>query len=386
MRAIEATLFGLEIPFAESFAHGTHERVASDALVLRLTTADGIVGYGEGLARPYVTGETVDSVRRRVRDVVWPALRGVELGLPGPAELLDAVDAALPDASPSAAERAAGVVAHNVARCVVELALVDALSKAANRSIAEALPPRVTHVTYSGVIGMISVEASGRLAERIASMGLRECKVKVGDDASVERVAAVRRALGPEARIRVDANGVWDLERAVQQIAALAPLGIEACEEPLGRARLGELPALAREVDVPILLDESLVTTEDAVALAAVDGEIMLNLRVSKCGGLGPCLALAHFARESGMAFAIGCQVGETSILSAAGRHLAAHLADSRHLEGSYGALLLAADVASPPVVFGAGGRGELLGNIGLGVEVLDERLERFATFRDELT
>lgn len=385
MRVKAATLFGLEIPLAQRFVHGSHARAVSDALVLRLVMEDGTVGYGEGLPRPYVTGETTDSVRRRLRDVIWPVLSGEEFETPTPAQLLRTVGAALPPTTPSAAERQAGVVAHNVARCLVELALLDALAKAGQQSLSEALPPHATQLTYSGVIGMVDVAASARQAEQMAAMGLTDCKIKVGDEASVERVAAVRRVLGAKASIRVDANGVWDLDRAVEQISALASLGIDACEEPLGRERRGDLAVLASRVDVPILLDESLVTVEDAVELGAIDGKLQLNLRVSKCGGLEPCLELADIARDTNMAFVIGCQVGETSILSAAGRHLAAHLDDHRHLEGSFGTLLLVEDIASPSLAFGAGGRAELLEGIGLGVHVVDEQIERFAVFRDSL-
>ena len=78
-------------------------------------------------------------------------------------------------------------------------------------------------------------------------------------------------------------------------------------------------------IDVPVLLDESLVTAADAQRLALLGPAVWFNLRVSKCGGLGPSLAIARHAREHGIELVIGSQVGETSLLSAAGRHLAAH-------------------------------------------------------------
>lgn len=104
MRVRRATLHALELPFRERFVHGTQARAASDAVVVRVEGADGAVGHGEGLARPYVTGETTDGLVARVRDVLWPAVRGAELPAE-PAELLGAIDALLPPSAPSGAER-----------------------------------------------------------------------------------------------------------------------------------------------------------------------------------------------------------------------------------------------------------------------------------------
>ena len=383
MRIREITIYELEIPFAETFAHGTKERHASDAVILRVQADDGVVGYGEGLARPYVTGETVESIRRRICEVLWPAIREATLPAPGPRDLLHAIVDALPAPGPSVGE--SDVVAHHGAHCAMELALADCILRRAGLSLAAALPPGGRPLSYSGVLGMTGVPASVAAAERIKALGLKECKVKVGDDASVERVAAVRRTLGDDVSIRVDANGVWDLERATSQIAAMEPFRIESCEEPMGRGRLADLPALAQAVSTLIVLDESLVTQDDARALACIGGNLRFNLRVNKCGGLERCLALARLARDSGIGFSIGSQVGETSILSAAGRHLAAHLGDHVHLEGSFGTYLLAEDVASPGLRFGPGGAAPLLDRPGLGVDVLEERLERYARHREVL-
>jgi len=233
---------------------------------------------------------------------------------------------------------------------------------------------------------MVSPASAAAQADKMTALGLAEFKVKVGDDAGVERVAAVREAVGADASIRVDANGVWGLEQAVDEIVAMGAYDLNMCEEPLGRQGVADLPDLVERVDVPLLLDESLVTESDARGLVAMASpRLLFNLRVSKCGGLGPCLALARTARDNGLGFVIGCQVGETSILSAAGRHLAAALGDYLHLEGSFGTFLLAEDIAAPEVRFGAGGLAPLLEEPGLGVSVVQERVENLATFQEAL-
>ena len=102
----DATIYGLRIPFVESFAHGTKSRRASDALVVRLTTDEGVSGYGEGIARPYVTGESVDSVVNRIRDVIWPAIRDVELTDDDGLDLVAVTRKLLPSSDPDAEDEA----------------------------------------------------------------------------------------------------------------------------------------------------------------------------------------------------------------------------------------------------------------------------------------
>ncbi|MEC7901000.1 MAG: enolase C-terminal domain-like protein, partial [Acidobacteriota bacterium] len=307
MRFRNATIYGLRIPFVEDFTHGTKSRHASDALVVRLTTNEGVSGYGEGVARPYVTGETVDSVVGQIRGTIWPAIRDVELTDDDGLDSLAVVSKLLPSSDPDAEDEARGIIYHGAARCAVELALLDLLTKMHGESVTTCIPPRTHKLRYSGVIGMVSPGAAAEQATKMNTAGLNEFKVKVGDDAGLDRLVAIRNVVGNDASIRVDANGVWSFEQAVDQIAKMAAFGIDMCEEPLGRQGVNVLPELAGCVPVPLLLDESLVTEGDARVLAEMDSQqLRFNLRVSKCGGLGPCLALAATARDHGLGFVIG--------------------------------------------------------------------------------
>ena len=84
-------------------------------------------------------------------------------------------------------------------------------------------------------------------------------------------------------------------------------------------------------------------------------------------------------AREAGIGFQLGCQVGETAILSATGRHVAAHLNDAKFVEGSYGTLLLEEDIADESVEFGYAGNAPLLKGAGLGIRVREDLLQKYA-------
>ncbi|MDE2997700.1 MAG: dipeptide epimerase [Gemmatimonadota bacterium] len=377
MRIIGATCFALRIPFVEAFGHSASVRSRSDSVVLRLTAEDGTVGYGEGLPRPYVTGETVETCVDRIANCLWPAIADSDFPAtdPGPdaGRLLDLVERSLPDGD------AGGVVAWHAARAACELALLDVLLRRCQRSLGEILRPRRASVTYSGVISGGPIDSAVRLARVCAEYGLPAVKIKIDGNDARERVAAVRDAVGPEVSLRVDANCAYTPEEAVTMLEALAPLDIACAEQPIPRGDPAVLANVRSRSPIPIMADESLVTLADAEALIQAGACDFFNLRASKCGGLARTLEIARMADRAGLRLQLGCQVGESAILSAAGRHLAAHLERVSFVEGSYGNRLLVEDVSQESVAFGRGGQAPLLGGPGLGVDVRDDVLRAHA-------
>ena len=380
MRVKSATFYALAIPFRESFSHALKVRKGSDALVLRIETEDGTVGYGEAAPRPYVSGETVDSVLDHGANVIWPAL--LDRAIPDPLgpQLFDQIQGVIPD------QRDDGVIAHNSCRAAFEVALVDCLLRSANRPFADLLPPVRTKVRYDGAIDSSTTQKAARMARVMKAARLPHIKVKVGLENDADRLNEIRRILGPDKPIRVDANCAWTVDEAVEALAALARFDIEAVEQPIPRGDVAELRRLRDRIEIPIVVDESLVTLEDAHALIAHQACDVFNIRISKCGGFGRCLTLAALAHENGLGVQIGAHVGETAILSAAGRHLAAALPEVKYLEGSYGTLVLSEDVATVSVKFGFGGSGKVLRGPGLGVRVKTSQLEKFADRTVEMT
>jgi L-alanine-DL-glutamate epimerase-like enolase superfamily enzyme len=374
MRLVSATLYALRIPFVEAFGHSASDRQACDSVVLRVRDEVGTEGFGEGAPRPYVTGESVETVLAHLAAELWPILAEREL----PIDIdLAGLDALVPDLRPP------GVVAPHAARAALELAVLDCGLRRAGRPMATLLPPRHAGVTYSGVITAGPLDRTVRHAARMRAVGLRQVKLKVGFDDDVARVAAVRAALGPEASLRLDANGAWTLARAVEVLGAVAPLGIACVEQPLGRG--ADYPGLRAAVPVPLMADESLITLDDAETLVAGRAVDFFNVRVSKCGGLARSLAIATRALGAGLGVQVGSQVGETAVLAAAGRHLAAALPAVAFVEGSFGTLLLSEDVSVESVRFGHRGRAPVLTGPGLGIRVREEILRRHAVVVHEL-
>ena len=134
------------------------------------------------------------------------------------------------------------------------------------------------------------------------------------------------------------------------------------------------------------MADESLVTIEQARHLIDARACDYFNIRLSKCGGVTGSLAIAKLAAQAGIKIQVGAQVGETAILSAAGRTFAAHLPTLAFAEGSFGTWLLSEDIAFEDVSFGYAGVAPLLASRGLSVTVKDETLERLAVEKIELS
>jgi L-Ala-D/L-Glu epimerase / N-acetyl-D-glutamate racemase len=377
MKLVAATLYALQIPFVESFSHSATERRWCDSVVVRVRDEAGTEGFGEGAPRSYVTGETVETMLDHLAGELWPLVAGCEVP---PVKSLESLAAFVPETG------LAGAIAPNAARAALELALLDCALRRAGRGMATLLPPRRHCVTYSGVITAGPIARAVKHARQMRAIGLRDIKVKVGFDDDVARVTAVREALGPAASLRLDANGAWSFERAVEVLNAVAPLAIAAVEQPLSRGPVEDLVRLRRATPVPVMVDESLVTPADAEALIAGGAADLFNVRISKCGGLARSLAIASEALAAGIGVQVGSQVGETAILSAAGRHLAAALSAVAFVEGSYGTLLLTEDVSVETVRFGHRGEAPILSGPGLGIRVVEERLRRHAVAVRELT
>jgi O-succinylbenzoate synthase len=217
----------------------------------------------------------------------------------------------------------------------------EACRRAALEAAAEPWPPPLRHrVPVNTLVPAVDPDAAACLAAGQVSV-----KVKVGDPGDLERVAAVRRALGPTGRIRVDANGAWDVDGAVAAIRRLARYDLELVEQPV--VTLDDLARLRRRVAVPLAADECVRSLDDARRLAALGAADALVVKVQPLGGVKAALAVAEAAGVP----VIVSSLYETSIGLAAGLALAACLPELPYACGLGTGVLLAADVVADPLV-----------------------------------
>jgi len=218
---------------------------------------------------------------------------------------------------------------------------------AAERSALEAatlpFPAAVRdRVAVNAMVPRLAPDVAAALA--LAS-GCTTVKVKVGDDQSVDRVAAVRSACGPGVKIRLDANGAWDVDTALRNLTQLAAYDIELVEDPV--ASLEDLAVLRAHTGVPIAAESCIRTTADARRLRHLEAADAIVIKPQRIGGLREALRAAE---ESGLP-AIASSALETSVGLAVVVALAASLPNAPFAHGAGTALLLASDVVADPLV-----------------------------------
>ena len=369
MSVVRLEAFHVRLPLRRPVRHASFARTATDNLLVRCELSDGSVGWGEGVPREYVTGETIDSATALLQATDFRGQLTSCADFPAAVALADRLTLA---AVPGDARGCRS----NAARCAAELALLDAYGRrfgenltGVTKLVAPALFAPQEWVQYSGMI----LSARGWKA-RVAAVGQRiygfdAIKVKVGvagaNDA--RRLKTIRRCTGPGVDLRVDANEAWPPGEVAGRLAALGPARISSVEQPVAHEHVGELAAIRKAITVPVVLDESVCSLSDAQAAAEGGWCDGFNLRLSKCGGYLPTLKLALFARDHGLTIQLGCQVGESGVLSAAGRHFAASVAGLVHREGSYDRRLLLDWLTAEDVTFGRGGFAPALTGSGVG-------------------
>jgi O-succinylbenzoate synthase len=203
-------------------------------------------------------------------------------------------------------------------------------------------------VPVNGLVPAVGPDTAAGLAAEAAAAGITTVKVKVGAGspaADADRVAAVRAALGPTGRIRLDANGAWDVDSAALALDGLARFDLELVEEPV--SGLDELARLRRRVDVPLAADESIRSLSDARRLAVLEAADAVVVKVQPLGGVRAALEVVGAAGVP----AIVSSLYETSIGLAAGVALAAALPELPYACGLGTGALLAGDVVADPLV-----------------------------------
>jgi len=377
IRPVQLDLVRTAIPM-RGFEHAAASRDVAEAIVVRVAFSDGTSGWGETLPRPYVTGETLETVPADLEETLWPALREADFQDVGRAL------AGIPVEGPAGR-------CLNAAACAVDLACADGLLRrrglAALADLAAGRPPtpRIA-ARVSGVLGSGDPRRTARRLRQMRWFGLRDFKLKLGlgRDVDEENLRVVGKAIGKavaagRCTLRVDVNGGWDLDTTPERVAALKPLGVCAVEQPVFCAAAA-LADLARRCELPLLADESLLTDRDARCLLAEPHRVWWNVRLSKNGGLTRAAALTRLAAQAGVTVVVGCMVGESSLLSAAQRRLLQVAGAVRFVEGNYGRFLLKDDLTVRSLRFGYGGRLTVPAAPGLGATVAPAKLAAYGT------
>lgn len=353
----------LDVPFSVPIVASGHRWEARRLAIVRLVADDGLEGIGE------VAGAEPGGLSEPIAD-----------GLAGRFAGLDPADLGDLDERLRAIEAWPGI--GRALRSTLETAAFDLLARADGRSIAASLAanPR-SRVPLNGLVGIESPEAAAREAAALAGAGFGCLKLKGGGErltVLTERVRAVRAAVGPSVRLRLDVNGAWPgLAEATAAIEAVARFDLEFIEQPLPpELGPGALATLRRAVPVPLAADESVTDPEAALALLEAGAVDVLVVKPARVGGLRQARRIADLAADAGVPIVVST-LFETGVGVAAALHLAATLQDSVWAHGLATAGLLATDLLVEPLSI-VDGQMTVPSVPGLGIRLDPEAMKAF--------
>ena len=372
MRITRVRWYRYRIPFRAPFAtaHGTlRDR---EGVLLQLETDDGLRGHGEIAPLPGFGGTVEDALPLLAEAA--PRMLGLVATYTLSSEAFGEWVERLPRP---------GVAAIY---CGVDVAVYDLMAQRRGWGVAALLAaePR-RRVPVNATVGSAGRVKAAEQAAAAAAAGFGTIKLKVGmvTDAADEaaRVAAVRDAIGPATRLRLDANGAWSREQAVAAIRACERYDLECVEQPVAAADLDGMAALRREVAAPIAADEAATDHRAVRRLIEAEAVDVVVLKPMAAGGLTRTRLAASFARRAGLPLVVTTAL-EAGVGVAAAAHLAAALAPS-HACGLATAGLLESDLLAAPLWIE---RGELVlpEGPGLGVTVDWEQVARYTVAEGE--
>jgi L-alanine-DL-glutamate epimerase-like enolase superfamily enzyme len=353
LETVKARAFQFPLSDPLTTARATYPSLAG--VLVRVGTKDGVFGYGEARKCFDLTGETQTSIIAAINDHLGPAIRGCEpLDTSG---LHRAMNGAI--AANTAAKSALDIAVHDIAGKLAGVPVSMLLGGAPRGPMAS-----------SKAVSVGPLEAMVAQARSYVRAGFMTLKIKTGVDAEVElaAIAAIRSQLGPKVTLKLDANQGWTLAQATRFLETVQVHDITMVEQPLAAADLKGSALLRQRTPIPVMLDESVHSANDALKAIELEAADFINIKLLKTGGLRPALDLTAICAAAG----IGCQIGtlDTSIGSAAAVHLA-HACDIIQFAEINGPSRLRQDVGSGFVLHD--GSANIDASPGLGVIINPE-------------
>ncbi|MBN1494058.1 MAG: hypothetical protein JW938_07915 [Candidatus Omnitrophica bacterium] len=377
-------VFAVDLPLKRTFKQIGDERSVSDSIFVKCITDTDTSGFGECLPREHVTGETRQYSYELLRDSILPHLVGKDFNsFEDVRQFLFRCDGKAPSLFPDSH------LPQNASWCAAELALLDTFGHEFNESLFSHIDDRAkSRHRYSGVVFADSGIKFFSTSMKMLVLGFPAVKLKVTKKVELDAIKQLRNLLGSNVDIRVDPDITWDLPTAITMIREMAKQGVHCFEQPLVKDDIEGLAKLVSETGESIMADESFTDRQSLQNLIAQNACTAVNVKISKCGGLIASQRLILEALSAGLMVQVGCNIGESSLLSAAHLALITQFSEIKYCEGCFGAHMLKDDPVEPQVQFRYGGRLPQVPDQrhGLGVTVNEELLRRYTTQFDDVS
>lgn len=352
----------LQIPFKMAFSHASASRAISDNILVLIQDNRNIRGMGECCPRPYVSGETADTVKKFLVSQVMAEFWKLRQ---------------LPEIVEFEYNNRKNIDQNTAAFCAAESALLDYLARLQHLSMEEFIlkedPTKLPQnnnalelMNPTMVIGLGSLNRLNTKLIKYLLMGFVHFKIKITADSDLliklqlllsSPLAGFVRKIGGS--FRLDGNNCFDkAEKVLKETQRFHNL-IVGLEEPLVKNNSTETILLLKNSEIPLILDDSFVLTEDLQAALSISKNLIPNIRLSKNGGLLRSRKLVRFCQQENIPYILGSQVGETSLLTRLGLCLVNVCSDypPLHYEGAFSKHLLLMDPVEPNLVLGFGAK-----------------------------
>ena len=311
MKITDLKLYETNIPLITPFKTALREVSSVNDVILEILTDTGEKGYGEAPATAVITGDTLPSIRAAITDFIFPSIKGMDI------EALEEIEKRLHSC----------IQKNTSAKAAVDMAVYDLYAKNLKKPLYKVLGGYRQEFETDITISVNPIEEMVRDSLAAKERGFHILKVKVGKEGlkDVERVSEIRKAVGRDTVIRVDANQGWNAKEAVRIIQKMEDqdLDIELVEQPVNAHDLKGMKFITERVSTKILADESVFSTMDAIRLLEEGAADLINIKLMKTGGIYEALKICSVAETYGVGCMIGCML-ESKLSVSAAAHLAA--------------------------------------------------------------
>lgn len=317
MKIKSITTGEIKVPLKVPFKTAVRTVDVVHSLVLIIETDAGLKGYGEAPATALITGDTIDSMRAGLA-ILAPLLVGRDMR----------------DFNAILQTVARGIVHHSSLKAALEIALYDLRAQSLQMPLYQLLgaSPADARIKTDVTISLNDVDTMVRDSLRAVGAGFDSLKIKVGGRTWQEDVAAtlaIHRAVGPNVKLRLDANQGWTPKHAVQVIQAIEREGIEIefVEQPVKADDIAGLKFVTDNTLTPILADEAVFSVKDALNILATHSADIINIKFMKTGGISQAIEIGNITRRYNRTCMLGCML-ESHISVTAAAHFALAYAD----------------------------------------------------------
>jgi L-Ala-D/L-Glu epimerase len=297
LKIVSITVGVLTTPLIRPFITAVRRTENVEDVIVMVKADNGAVGYGSAAATPAITGETQASICQAIQTILAPKIIGQRIDHLN--QLLQSLENSL--RGNSSAKAAMDIALHDLFAQYCQLPLYKFLGGSANRI--------KTCITVS----VKEPTAMAEDAKLLIAKGFTTLKIKVGlnPGEDIERIKAIRAAVGENIKILIDANQGWSAKNAIQVIKAIEQqnLAVDMVEQPVKAHDLTNLKFIRESVDSIIFADESCFSPADAMAIAKTNASDGINIKLMKCGGIYQANAIYHIASSAQISCMVGCML-----------------------------------------------------------------------------